>query len=1159
MKTKCSEAEKASGIAMGGWLAAMSLLAIAGVPAWGQIDRGTIRGQIADSSGAVIPAAKVQVVRIDTNSTLEFESNSDGIYIAPNLPAANYRLVIEKTGFAKVTREPVEVQPRSEVTVNFSLQPGTVSESLTVSGEAPVLDTAAINNAVVFNDNLVQELPLIVVGTKRDVTGFLDNIPGANNTNTFILTLNGSQTMATEAFVDGARASERIERGSLAENGPFLEQVQELNVVSGAFNAEYGGFGNWFTNVIIKSGTNTLHGSVFDHLGNDKLNARSFFAQKRTPYRQNEGGFTLGGPVVIPHVYDGHNRTFFFGSLGLFYSRQGAAGLLATVPTPAMLNGDFSGLTSANGATIPIYDPATTVPDGKGGFTRTQFPGNVIPASRITQMARIVSSYIPNPSLPGELNNFYDHRAATWPYYNTTVPLIKIDHSISDKQKLMFSYTHQTRPRILWGNPQPGLGPQPVWGKPQQNPLDQIYDQQDTSWKIRLSHDFIITPTLLNHFSTGWDREFNIGPNGTDGQGWDQKLGITGIPADNGAFPAFTFSGGTATPAVMGRGYDVRFFALDYTFVENLSWVVGKHNMKFGGEIDRDRINQLANNNIQGSFTFSNLMTSQPNSPSFGSLGSSVASFLLGAVGTAGAFIPQETGLRDLRIGLFAQDEWRVNPKLTLSYGLRWDFNPSFSEVNNLMSSFEPNIPNPGAGGLLGALAFAGQSGLPGKFFATNWKAGFGPRLGVSYQMNSKTVIRAAGGIYYQSAPEQLITTPSYAGYSANISFSSPDGYTPVYYINSGTFPQNFERPPAKDPSFLNGQAITWLPPNGTRLPQTINWNFSIQREISRDLSIEAVYLGSRSTHLGFTANYNYLPISALSYGSLLLQPITSFAAASAGFTAPYPSFVNQLGANTVYQALRPYPQYTAVTTTSPGEPSGQQKFNSLQVKGTKRAAGGLTLFGYVTWSKSFTLTTGQYPGWRFWQLDPNPAFSTSYSWSYFLPFGKGKSFLHDSPGIVRALVSDWKINGMVKYSSGIPLAITAAAGNLAALGYTQWGNAVQGVSPYLITNPRDFNPATSRFLNAAAFTTSTGFNFGNLNPNLSWVRGFWYKEENLTIGRIFPIRERVNLDFSIDAANPFNFVRWGNPNTTLTSAAFGTVNSVSPGRTLQVNAKVSF
>jgi len=1118
------------------WGALFLLFGLFALPVFGQIDRGTIQGLIKDSSGGSIPDAKVRIIQIETNSAIELTTNSDGLYTAPNLPAAIYRVEVEKTGFGKYERQPVEVRPRTETTVDIVLQPGALTQSMDITSEAPLLDTNAVNNSVGFKDTLVEELPLIVVGTKRDITGFLDNMPGANNTNTFTLTLNGSSVEATEGFIDGARASERIEKGSLSENGPFLEQVGEVNVVASAFNAEYGGFGNWFTNVIIKSGTNKLHGSVFDHLGNDKLNARSFFAQARTPYRQNEGGFTLGGPVVIPHVYNGHNKTFFFGSLGLFYSRQGSAGLLATVPTQAFLAGNFSGLTSASGAQIPVFDPQSTQPDGKGSYSRTQFPGNIIPASEIIPMAKIVSSYIPAPSpgLSGELNNFYDHRAATWPYYNTTTPLIKIDHSISDKQKVMFSYTHQTRPRLLWGNPAPGLGPQPVWGQAQTNPLDQIFDQQDTSWKVRISHDYVITQALLNHVTIGLDREFNIGPNGTDGQGWDQKLGITGIPADNGMFPALTFSGGTGAPAAMGRGYDAHFYAFDYTFIENLTWIHGKHTMKFGGELDRDRIDNYNANNSAGSFSFSNSMTSQPDSSSYGSWGSSVASFLLGAVNTAGATIQVETGLRDLRLGMFAQDEWRATPKLTVSYGLRWDYNPSYTEVQNKMSSFEPNIANPGAGGMLGALAFAGQSGLPGKFFAGNWKKGFGPRLGFAYQLDSRTVIRTSGGIYYANSAENLGTTPFVGGFNASPSFSSADGFTPLYYLNSGTFPQSFSRPPSTDPSFLNGQPISYLPPNDTRLPQTINYTFSIQRQVARDLSFEATYLGSRSTHLGFTANYDYLPLADVKYGSLLLQAINSTSAVAAGFTSPYPSFVNQLGANTVYQSLRPYPQYTSVTT-SPGEPSGQQKFNSLQTKGTKRLSSGLTTFGYFTWSKSVSLATGQYPGTRYWLLDPNPAVSFSTSWAYELPFGAGKKFLHDS-SIVKAVVSGWKVNGFVKYSSGLPLTISAGAGNLTAIGYSQWGNAVTGVSPYLVTSPGSFTP-TSKFLNAAAFTTSTGFNFGNLNPNLSWVRGFWYKEENLTLGRVFSIREKAKFDFSVDAANPFNFHRWGAPNTTLTNA----------------------
>ncbi len=483
--------------------------------------------------------------------------------------------------------------------------------------------------------------------------------------------------------------------------------------------------------------------------------------------------------------------------------------------------------------------------------------------------------------------------------------------------------------------------------------------------------------------------------------------------------------------------------------------------------------------------------------------------------------------------------------------------------------SFQPYLANPAAAGRLGALAFIGDGpGRIGGNFQDGWKKGFGPRLGITYQLNNKTVIRASAGINYAVSGNSAV--PPTAGFSNTPSFSSADGYTPLYYLNAGTFPQTFQRPPALDPSFSNGLAISFIPRTGTRLPQTVNYTFGIQREIMRNTTIEANYIGYKSTHQGFSTNYNYMPINYLTNGNLLLQPITSNAAANAGFFSPYPAFASQRGANTVYQSLRPYPQYTAVTTgggvffgggqvSGVADPVGQQLYNSLQVKVNHRFSNGLSLFGYTTWSKSFTLVQDQYPGVRLFQLDAQPAFSYSFSWTYDLPFGKGNAFLEGRGRIVNAVVSGWRVNGFVKYNSGLPLSIAGGAGNLGAVGYGQRGNAVPGVSPYLVTNPADFDPATSRYLNAAAFTTSTGFNFGNLAPSLSWVRGFWDKQESLSIGRIFRLNERVSLDLSADATNPFNLVRWSNPNVNRVNAAFGQVTATAPGRTMQINAALKF
>ena len=579
--------------------------------------------------------------------------------------------------------------------------------------------------------------------------------------------------------------------------------------------------------------------------------------------------------------------------------------------------------------------------------------------------------------------------------------------------------------------------------------------------------------------------------------------------------------------------------------------------MKFGFSLERDIINRDLQSNASGTFAFTNSLTSQPNSSSYGAWGSSVASFLLGEVGSASAYIPAYTRSRYIRYGAFAQDEWRATPALTLSYGLRWDCNPPFSEVDNQMSSFQPGLANPGAGGLLGALGFAGTgAGRVGDNFQDTWVRGFGPRFGIAYQFKSKTVIRASSGIYYANSGNG--TNPFSAGFNNSPSFSSSDGFTPLYNWSAGTFPQSFARPPAIDPSFLNGQAISFYPRTGTRLPQTVSWTLSIQHELLRDLVVEAVYLGSRSTHLGFNTNYNYMPISGLQYGMLLLQPINSPAAIAAGFKSPYPGFETQRGANTVYQSLRPYPQYTSVTTAVVTDPTGQQTFNSLQIKATKRFSAGLSMLGWFTWMKSFSRAADQYPGDRLWQLDANPAVAFSFSWAYELPFGNGKKMLGSSSKFVRAVVSGWRINGFLKYNSGAPFGINAAAGMLGAVGYGQRGNAVPGVSPYVTTNPREFTPS-SKYLNSAAFTSSTGFNFGNLAPVLSWVRGFWGKQEALTIGRVFSIHENLKLDISLDATNPFNFHRWGAPNTNLLSSAFGTVSTTSDGRTMQFNAAIRF
>ncbi len=1132
-------------------------LAAGATVASAQSDRGTIQGLVTDQTGAVVPGAVVEIRHLSTNTVTTISTNGVGLFTAPNLPLGDYIVLVTKEGFAPATGEGIDLRSGTQIRVDLVLSPSGVTETVSVSASA--LDSSTITNTTAMSEKLVKEIPVVLSGNKRDITGFLVNLPGFTSGTTFNPRANGANVGETEVFVDGARGSQPISRGSLAENGPSLEQVGEFSVVSNGFNAEYGGFGIWFSNVTIKSGSNTLSGSVYDHYGTDALNERAYFQAEKTSYKQHEGGFTLGGPVVLPG-YNGRNKTFFFGSMGIFYSRVGSSGNLITVPTEAFKRGDFSGLVDAQGRQIPIFDPLTTRPDGAGGYVRDQFPGNQIPANRISAGAQAILGYLPTPDLPGNINNFRSRNSPTWPYYDIYTPIIKVDHNLNTAQRLSVMYQAQVRHRVIWSN---GMGPYPEWGEPQVNPIDNTFDQIANSWKVRVNHDYVMKSNLINHVTFSLDRYINRGQNKTWGQGWDNKLGITGIPDDDGAFPSVNYSGGVAAPANLNRAYDEDWKDFGWGVSQSLTWSVGNHTMKFGGEAGQTNVDRFFSGGRSGTFNFSNFTTSQPNSPSFGSWGNSFASFLLGDVSSTSVLIPVKWRLRLNRYALFAQDEWRASQNLTISYGLRWDYQPPFREADDQISTFLSDIPNPAAAGLPGALGYASVDGdTYGRSFQDSWYGGFGPRLGIGYMLTPKTNLRASWGLYYGGTGNQNQITPT--GYQASPTFQSPDNFSPVFNWNKQPFPQSFNSPPSTDPSFANGQAVTYTTRDAARLPLVQSFQVGMARDIGRGLTMDVAYIGSRSSHLGLPANnsqINYVPIEYLSLGNLLFQPINSPPAQAAGFTEPFPGFANQLGANTVAASLKPFPQYTSITAVSTRLMEGESRYDSFQVKATQRLTGGLSVVSFYTYmrNKSNTNYTPQYPGDM--PLGEDPGTSPhifSFSWSYDLPFGRDRAFLSDSNGFVTALVSGWRFSGALRYQSGAALAITAS-NNLAPLGYgIKYANQIEGVDPYK-DDVSGFNPATDRYLNSAAFAAPSAYTLGNTNGPLGSVRGFTQKSEALSLSRTFAIRSH-KLDIGVDALNPFNFIRWNDPNTNISSGAqFGSVTGTQTARTIQLNATYRF
>jgi hypothetical protein len=1127
-----------------------------------QADRGTIEGLITDPTGSPVPGVKVRIVRTQTQDTLDLTTNDAGRYFAPNLPVGTYRAVAEKEGFRSARVEGIEIQSQASVRADIALTLGSITENVEVTAEASLLDASTPTISTSLSTRFIEQIPLISSGNERYIQNLVNLLPGVTRQSVQYIRINGSGIGNTQVYMDGLPGGVAGWTGSIGESSPAVESVGEFSVVSNSFNAEYGRTGTWFTNLVFRSGTNQFHGKLFDFFSHSNLNSRSFLQGTVPITHQNEGGAVIGGPVYIPKVYNGRNRTFFFYGQQLFYKLAGASGTPITIPTLAFRNGDFSQFAGSTGGIIPIFDPDSSRPDGNGGFVRTQFPNNQIPDSLISGPARKILALMPAPDVANaQINNFYA-RSASNPKLNNFIETIKIDHSFSDKHKLSILYRDQNTPQISTCT---GYGlASPLEGC--QNP--KLLHTRNP----RINYDWIIRPNLLNHFTLGADRYFNLYSNSTYGQGWNQKLGITGLPWDPGSIPWIQFTGGTDVPSSISNQYHGIVPTGRYALNENLTWVAGRHSLKFGGTYGREYENSENVNNANGHFFFNNLSTSQPgDAANSAKWGSSFASFLLGGIYSAQTSSGAAYGWRVRYGAVFAQDEWRMTQKLTLSYGLRWELYPAAFESHDRYSIFDPTVPNPGADGRLGALIFAGTGqGRSGTHtFADGWYRGFAPRLGLAYELTPKTVMRASAGIYYAPGTSAQITQ---FGFASSPNYVSADGFTPVYNWNKGSFPAS-PLPPFIDPSFQNGQPVGTFQHDGMRAPQILTWTYSIQRQLTQNTVLDLTYIGSHSTHLSTgqnspLTNLNVLDPKYLSLGALLTQPYDSSAAKAIGITAPFASFGRQVN-HTAGQALKPYPQYMDITENY--GPHFVARFNTLQMKVTKRYSSGLTLLAHYTWMKNLTnddegpanqspYEAVQNPLDRRGEMavssDGHPGAFVATA-SFELPFGAGKQYLNS--GLLGRVAGGWEIVFTGAYSSGNALTVTTS-NNLASLGYPNLrANLVGGQPIHLQTNSGSFNWTRDHWLNPAAFSVPPPFTLGNTARVLDYARGPMQKTESLSVGKRTHINDKLSVMLRLESQNPFNFHRWGDPVTSLSDANFGRILGATPGRTVQLYLGLEF
>jgi hypothetical protein len=917
-----------------------------------QSNQGAIAGTVFDTTGAVLPGVAITVTDLRRGLKYPKMSTEAGVFAVPALTIGDYRVEVEKDGFKKFVQEPVTVLTGSTTTVNVTLEVGQLVEQVSVVGSAPLLNTTDAQVGTIMTNKMYLELPLSlnsspVYGSgRRQPSQFILTVPGANSgveNDTVGKMFNGNQYYQGASLVDGVAIPNSQDAGQSERFGLPYEAMEEFKVQTSTPTAEYGS-ALAVESYTMRSGTNSYHGNLYEFFRSNALNAMGqVYTPKKALLIMHEMGGTFGGPVVLPKVYDGHNRTFFFVTLGDFRkSGQPPTQPIFTIPTMPQRSGDFSALLRPENGGIQIYDPATTSLDSASGrYVRQPIPNNIIPSARIVSQARYFVDLIEAPNLPGTngglFSNFLDTNNAKVSDWTWSA---KVDHSFSDGHKLAVSY---------WSNNNSSSS----HGGDAYNKL--AYGRGTELGGGYRVHDYLtIRPNVLNDLFVGYSFQGSAGTCDSravtgDNPGAIPNLGIynpggagsmifTGSGSTNnfggGGLQYFRSGGGIGGGCVefdKGTGKTAGGRTYSFQLGDNLSYVRGKHDMKFGFVATREYITFRRVGGAQ--FYFADL---ESGAPGQARTGDAFASFLLGQADQAVASGPAISLMYlNPRMAFFGQDTWRVAPKLTITYGLRYELPSITTERHDRIGGFNAQTPNPAAGGIPGALVFLGEG--PGRTGESTFpgvqasRREFSPRLGIAYALNSKTSIRLGYALMFSYGNGTALgfdagTTGWLPG--ANYSYnnrSADNGITPAATLQGGLPAAPFPLP-HYDPAYLNGGSpFNWDPQSGVE-PYMQQFTFSIQRYLPGHFFVDATYVGQKGNRLtGNQDNWNQLPVSYMTtYGNLLTQPYNSPAAIAAGIKAPYPGFSGSVG-----QALRPFPQYASITPRF--DPSGMSWYHALQ------------------------------------------------------------------------------------------------------------------------------------------------------------------------------------------------------------------------------------
>jgi hypothetical protein len=1154
---------------------------------FGQGERGAITGLISDPSGAAIPNA--EVLAKDSTNGAEFKATTTtaGIYRIPYMPPSTYRVTVTVPGFKTAVVEPVLVSVAAVVTANVSMQVGDVTQSLTVNANETHLDTATSQIGYSVTPEEFRTWPIDSSDCgQRQIQAFIYNsLPGAVGCS-FQGSINGGPNFTHEVLIEGMSIGRADIAGDTAEYTPSVDAVSDFTLQTGALSAQYGGGLTAVANFNIKSGTNQFHGTGYEYLFNDALNANSFdnnatgIPKSDSVFKQNNFGGSFGGPVFIPKVYNGKNKTFFFFSYEGTRTESEGIGSLKTLPSSDFKDGNFSSLlnpaftgnpnsgtvigTNAAGSPVvfgAIYDPHSTVQLNNGSYVRTPFPGNIIPMSDISKVSASILSQapIPNPLFATFLRNYpgIDNQ----PLFTLDTYGGKLDHVINDKHRLSVFVNSNQRNRDNGARnayePIPGSATGP-------------YALQEIHGIIaRATEDWTINAHWLNHFGFGYNRLLNSNNSASFGQDWPSKIGLNGVAETT--FPQIAFTGTTVqggSLTQLGRSNAGNEPNGSYIVQNDTTWIHGAHNIRFGVEVRKYFYDQDPIGNTSGTFTFGPDQTADPSN--LQSTGFAFASFLLGAPAkTSLSISPVLPQSRWLTPAFYMTDDWKVSRKLTLNLGLRWDIVGPLYEVDHRSSGLDPTLPNPGAGNYPGALVFLSQLNRD-SFQNTNWKE-FGPRVGFAYGITSWMVMRGGYGINYSPPISNGFGLSSIDGYNGSNNFQTSTR-DPVFYWDNG-YPAYNHTLPAIDPTLDNGNGINYVASNSNREPYAQNYTLGFQFLLPKSTTVSANYVGNKGTRLSAQDfnNLNQLNPKYLALGDALLDDISQHP----NIPLPYAGFTG-----TVAQALLPFPQYAGGAVVSQFPNWGTSHYDAAQLLVTHRTGKGLSFLVSYAFQKTLTNTDSALYYGNNSQDVYNRKLEKSVAsfdhpqvlkitWIYELPFGKGRQLLNRG-GILNQVVGGWTVTGIQIYQSGDPLYIESG---LSGAGY--WfngdvrGDVLSGV-PLKVSSPNgpfDYAGGTGQaYLNPAAFAeppttpngvvlrpgTSPRF-FGNL-------RGPRNPTENLGLFKNFPIREGMFLQLRSDFLNAFNRSGRADPDTNLSDPTFGRILDVGQGpRRIQVAGRFTF